>query len=73
MSTEPADDSTKLDRVAAAAYCGFPPAVLSRQVRRGYGPSCFKLTQRTVYFTKGELDRWLASRRITADQPRIQK
>ena len=53
-----------MNRDQAAKYCGVPAPFLANAARRRTGPPVFKLSQRTVLYSKVDLDKWLATTRI---------
>lgn len=62
-------DNPRLDREAAAEYCGCSAATLEGYASRGGGPKYIRAGRKVQYLTS-DLDAWLNSRRISCTAER---
>jgi len=54
----------RLRRPAAANYVGVSPGFLEKAALHGTGPKMIRLSRRLVVYDTGDLDAWLAERRV---------
>jgi hypothetical protein len=57
---------TWLNFAKAAQYCGLDAGYFRNQIKEGRGPSYIKPSERRAFFTKPDLDRWIASWKVVS-------